>query len=143
MHFRTLVIGVFDLFHVGHVRYLSYARAQTEQLVVAVAPDSMCFATKNKWPIIPEYERLEMIRSLGWVDRADLQPVSTTQPELAAEWIASWGITHVIGGGGWKGSARWLELQAQLDSRRISVDFAPDTPHISTSIIMEKVKQRA
>jgi glycerol-3-phosphate cytidylyltransferase len=139
-HHRALAIGVFDLFHVGHLRYLQYAREQAEQLYVAVAPDVMTHSVKGKWPVIPETERLEIVRGLGWIDSANLQPVSSTQPVAAAQWIQQWGITLVVAGGGWRGSDRWVAMEQELKARAISVIFAPDTPHVSTSALVAAIR---
>ena len=87
---RILCTGVFDLFHIGHLRYLQYARRQGKRLTVAVTPDAVCAERKGKWPIIHETQRLEIIRGLGWVDRAEYMPSSLELTEVAAAWIADW-----------------------------------------------------
>ncbi|MBS0345482.1 MAG: adenylyltransferase/cytidyltransferase family protein [Proteobacteria bacterium] len=138
---RVLAVGVFDLFHVGHLRYLQYAREQGRVLVVAVSTDAVSVSAKKKLPIIPELERLEIVRGLGWVDEAALQPCSTEETDAAAVWIASWQIDHVVAGGGWEGSARWARLIPALAQRGISVSFAPETKGLSTTLILERIRQ--
>lgn len=140
---HVLAIGVFDLFHVGHLRYLQYARAQGHHLSVAVTPDAIGLAVKGKYPVIPEDQRMEIIRGLGWVDVVRLLPASTDQTQAAAEWIQDWGIDHVVAGGGWSGSPRWARLIPALAARGISVGFAPHTEHISTTQIIASIRQRA
>jgi rfaE bifunctional protein nucleotidyltransferase chain/domain len=66
----ALANGVFDLLHVGHVRYLEGARALADVLVVAVNSDRSTRAYKGEGrPVIPEGERAEMVAALGCVDR--------------------------------------------------------------------------
>lgn len=68
---ETLVLanGVFDLFHVGHLRYLEAAREEAEVLVVAVNSDASTRAYKGPGrPVVPEKERLEIIGGLACVD---------------------------------------------------------------------------
>lgn len=65
----VLFPGVFDLFHVGHLRVLRRAAARGDRLVVAVASDEFCRRTKRE-PVIPEDERLEIIRSINVVQDA-------------------------------------------------------------------------
>ncbi len=84
---------------------------------------------------------MEIIRGLGWVDSALLLPCSTTQAMGAAAWIADWGIHHVVAGGGWSGSPRWVRLTSALAERRISVGFAPHTEGISTTEIIASIRQ--
>jgi glycerol-3-phosphate cytidylyltransferase len=137
---RVLALGVFDLFHVGHLRYLEYARRQGDELTVAVCTDVVCEATKNKRPVIPEALRLEIVRGMGCVDGAHLLPTSTEDTAAAASWIQSWGIDQVVAGAVWSGSARWRRLTPLLAQRGISVGFAPDTPGISSTDIVARMR---
>jgi len=60
--------GVFDILHVGHVRYLTQARALGNALVVAVNSDRSVRELKGEGrPLISEEERAEMIAALGAV----------------------------------------------------------------------------
>jgi len=65
----ALANGVFDLLHVGHVRYLEGARALADVLVVAVNSDASTRANKGPGrPVIPESERAELVAALACVD---------------------------------------------------------------------------
>lgn len=67
---KTLVFtnGVFDLVHVGHVRYLAAARALGDALLVAINSDRTVRELKGETrPIIPEAERAELLASLRQV----------------------------------------------------------------------------
>ena len=69
---RTVVLanGVFDLFHVGHVRYLQGARAEGDFLVVAVNGDASARTLKGSGrPFLPASERAEIVAALECVDR--------------------------------------------------------------------------
>ena len=68
---RTIVManGVFDLLHVGHLRYLESARALGDMLVVAVNSDASTRAYKGPdRPVIPEDERAELVAGFACVD---------------------------------------------------------------------------
>lgn len=68
---RTLAFanGVFDLLHVGHVRYLQGARALADALIVAVNDDASTRRNKGPGrPRVPEAERVELVSALGCVD---------------------------------------------------------------------------
>jgi rfaE bifunctional protein nucleotidyltransferase chain/domain len=61
--------GVFDLLHVGHVRYLEAAAELADILVVAINDDASTHRLKGPGrPVIPELERVEMVAALGVVD---------------------------------------------------------------------------
>ena len=67
---KTLVFtnGVFDLLHVGHVRYLAAARALGDALVVAINSDRTVRELKGTGrPLIPELERAEVLAALRQV----------------------------------------------------------------------------
>ena len=65
----VLANGCFDLFHVGHVRYLSGAKAVGDILVVGINSDRQTRLLKGEGrPYIPENERAEIVSALGCVD---------------------------------------------------------------------------
>lgn len=71
----TLANGNFDLLHVGHVRYLGASKALGGRLVVAVNSDSSVRALKGEGrPLIPEYERAEIVAALAAVDAVVIFP---------------------------------------------------------------------
>ena len=61
--------GVFDLLHVGHVRYLAQARALGDALVVAINSDRTVRELKGPdRPIFDQSERAEIIAAVRYVD---------------------------------------------------------------------------
>jgi rfaE bifunctional protein nucleotidyltransferase chain/domain len=69
----ALANGVFDLFHVGHLRYLQGARAEADVLVVAVNDDGSTRENKGPGrPVVPECERAEIVAGLACVDHVVL-----------------------------------------------------------------------
>ena len=62
--------GVFDLIHVGHVRYLEYARSLGSLLVVGVNSDASVRQLDKgpQRPIVGERERAEVVAALASVD---------------------------------------------------------------------------
>ncbi len=65
----VLANGCFDLFHVGHVRYLEGARREGEVLVVALNSDTSVRALKGPGrPVLPEQARAQLVAALRAVD---------------------------------------------------------------------------
>ena len=65
----ALANGVFDLLHVGHLRYLEGAKRLADRLVVAVNSDASTREYKGPGrPVIPENERVELLRALRCTD---------------------------------------------------------------------------
>jgi rfaE bifunctional protein nucleotidyltransferase chain/domain len=61
--------GVFDLLHVGHLRYLTQARGLGDALVIGLNADASVKRLKGeKRPILPEAERAELLAGLSCVD---------------------------------------------------------------------------
>jgi FAD synthetase len=86
---RVLATGTFDILHPGHLRYLSEARALGDELYVIVARDSM-IKHKPK-PVVPEAQRLAMVKGLRIVDKAMLgsekdmfEPLREIKPDIIA-----------------------------------------------------------
>jgi rfaE bifunctional protein nucleotidyltransferase chain/domain len=61
--------GVFDLLHVGHVRYLQAARAEGDLLVVGINSDASTRSLKGAGrPVLTERARASLVAALAAVD---------------------------------------------------------------------------
>ena len=70
-----LASGVFDLLHLGHVKFLEEAKkagGKNAELLVIVARDSTVQETKGRKPVMPENQRRALVESLKVVDEAVL-----------------------------------------------------------------------
>lgn len=82
--------GVFDLLHVGHVRYLAQARALGDALIVAINSDRTVRELKGPdRPIFDQAERAEILAALKYVDYVtifdDISPrsvIATLLPDV-------------------------------------------------------------
>ena len=71
----VLASGVFDLLHLGHVRFLEEAKkagGHDAELVVIIGRDSSVQSRKGEKPIMPENQRCALVASLRVVDEAIL-----------------------------------------------------------------------
>ena len=134
--------GVFDILHVGHIRYLSEARALGDGLLIAVNADESVRSFKGDLrPIVPLDERMEMLAALACVDY--VAPFSTRTPAPLIELIHP--AIYVKGGDytesdlpeasvvrGYGGNVRILSLVAGRSSTniisRICAAYGPDLP---------------
>jgi FAD synthetase len=66
---RVMAVGVFDLIHVGHLRYLEEAKRLGDELVVVVATDLSVRKRKHA-TITPQDMRRTLVEALKPVDRA-------------------------------------------------------------------------
>ena len=61
--------GCFDILHLGHVQYLTFARRQGDVLVIGLNSDASVRRNKGpKRPIVPEEERAALLLALRCVD---------------------------------------------------------------------------
>jgi FAD synthetase len=71
----VLASGVFDLLHLGHVKFLEEAKkagGENAELIVIIARDSTVEENKGSKPIMPENQRRALVESLKVVDEAVL-----------------------------------------------------------------------
>lgn len=82
----ALANGLFDLFHVGHLRYLQGARALADRLVVAVNSDASARlqGKGSGRPVIPGAERAEIVAGLACVDHVVLFDSRDVVPVIRA-----------------------------------------------------------
>jgi rfaE bifunctional protein nucleotidyltransferase chain/domain len=81
----ALANGIFDLFHVGHLRYLQGAKAHADLLLVAVNSDASTRAYKGPGrPLVPEDERAEIVAGLACVDYVVVFPSQDVVPIIRA-----------------------------------------------------------
>jgi rfaE bifunctional protein nucleotidyltransferase chain/domain len=65
----VLANGCFDLFHVGHIRYLAGAKDLGDILIVGINSDEQVRKLKGEnRPFMPEKERAEIVSALRFVD---------------------------------------------------------------------------
>jgi cytidyltransferase-like protein len=64
--------GVYDLFHIGHLNLLKNAKGMCDKLIVGVTVDELV-TYKGKRAMIPFEDRIEIVRSIKYVDAAVLQ----------------------------------------------------------------------
>lgn len=81
----VLANGCFDLFHVGHVRYLAGAKTLGDFLVVGINSDERVRDLKgNGRPFMPENERAEILAALGAVDAVTIFHEPTVEELILA-----------------------------------------------------------
>jgi rfaE bifunctional protein nucleotidyltransferase chain/domain len=79
----ALANGVFDLLHVGHVRYLQSAAREADRLIVGVNSDASVRRLKGEGrPILDERARAEMVAALRGVAHVVVFDGDTVGPLL-------------------------------------------------------------
>ena len=121
--------GVYDLFHVGHIRVLRNARAMCDKLIVGVSTDDLV-GYKEKRAVIPFDERIEIVRACRFVDVAVPQQ---NMDKLDAYERYKFSIMFV--GDDWYRTAKWNEIEQELSKRRVRIVYFPYTKTTSSTLI--------
>jgi len=103
---KTVVFtnGVFDLLHVGHLRYLQQARELGDALIVGLNSDESVRQIKGPGrPITAEGERAEILEALACVDgvvifgeAAPHELIAALQPDVLVKG-ADWAADAIVG----------------------------------------------
>ena len=96
--------GVFDLLHVGHLRYLAQARRLGDALLVGVNSDRSVRLIKGPdRPIVAESERAEVLEALACVDAVVIFDADTPaglidalQPDILVKG-SDWAADAIVG----------------------------------------------
>ena len=132
-------VGVFDLFHVGHLNLLERCKEMCDILIVGVCDDAYVRDIKHKEPVFREEERVRILRALKCVDEAELVDYAVTDNKILA-W-EKFQFDVLFSGDDWKGSERYKKTEEQFAKIGVTIEYLPYTKGISTSQIKEKMKQ--
>lgn len=128
--------GVFDLFHIGHLNILKRAKEQCDFLIVGVSTDELVKSYKNKTPIIPFDERVEIIEAIKYVDKV--------VPQTSMDKLVAWNKLHfnvMFHGDDWKNSTIYDEYEKQFADIGVSLVFLPHTRGTSSTEITKKLQE--
>jgi len=130
--------GVFDLFHIGHLNLLRGAKALCGILIVGVSTDELVFQYKKKLPVIPFEERIEIVRSISYVDCAVRREIR----DKVKEWEQlKFDVAFV--GNDWWGNGEWIQWAQKLRGAGVGIVYLPHTPNRSTTEIIESIRGEA
>jgi glycerol-3-phosphate cytidylyltransferase len=131
--------GYFDLFHIGHLRYLQLAAQHCDQLIVGMPADEVERADNRPAPLIPWEQRSAIVAALRCVSEVICVRTSMDQPDAYLEFLRSLGNPALFIGGDWQGSTRWNRLGPKLQAHGLKIHFLPRTEGISLSLIRQQL----
>ena len=120
---------VFDLFHIGHLNLLRQAKEKCDHLIVGVTVDELV-AYKGKHSVIPFEERIEIVRSIRYVDEAVAQ---TTMNKMQA-W-EKYHFDRMFVGDDWKNTEKWKSYEQQFQQVGVEIIYFPYTKTTSSTLI--------
>ena len=122
--------GVFDLFLVGHVRILKKSKSLCDKLIVGVSTDNLVKKYKNKYPVISQKERMEVVKSNKYVNYV----VSQNTLDKFISWKKlKYDIMFV--GDDWYDTKKWQELDKKFKKVGVRIVYLPYTKGTSSTKI--------
>ena len=128
--------GVFDLLHIGHLRYLKHARNLGDVLIVGINSDASVrrLGKGDDRPVTPEAERAEILSGLSCVDA-----VVIFSEDTPAAIISRLEPDVLVKGADWEG--RDIPGRDSVERRGGRVVFAPFEAGYSTTQILDTIKK--
>lgn len=122
--------GVFDLFHVGHVRILKKAKSLCDKLIVGVSTDRLVKKYKNKYPVLKHKERIEVVKSIKYVDYV----VSQNTLNKFTSW-KKLKYDFIFVGDDWFATKKWMKLDKEFKTLGVRIVYLPYTKGTSSTKI--------
>ena len=122
--------GVFDLFHIGHLNILRAAKQMCDVLIVGVTTDELVVKYKKKKAVIPFKDRIEIVRSIRYVD------IAIPQKNLnKVEAMKKLKFNVLIVGDDWYNTEKWYKEELKLNKHDVKVIYFPYTSRMSSTQI--------
>lgn len=124
----VLTYGTFDLFHIGHLNLLKRARELGDKLIVAVSTDEFN-ATKGKTTLMPFEHRVELVRSVRFVDEV----IAEENWEQKISDVQQHKVDVFVMGSDWQGKFDFLKPYCD-------VVYLPRTDNVSSTELKKAIQ---
>lgn len=125
--------GVYDLFHIGHLKLLKNAKGMCDKLVVGVTTDELT-SYKGKSAVIPFEDRVEIVRACRYVDAVvpqyDMDKLTMCK---------KLGASVMFVGDDWYGTEKWKNYEEEFAREGIRIVYFPYTSGVSSTTLRDKV----
>ena len=125
-----ITFGTFDLFHIGHLNMINRCKKYGDKLIVGISTDKLNYSKKNRYPIINEKNRMEIVKNLKAVDDVFFEE----SLELKEQYIKKYNADIFIIGDDWKGKFDYI-------NKFCKVIYLPRTSNVSTTDILNGIKR--
>ena len=129
--------GTYDMFHIGHLNLINNAAKYCDYLIVGVNSDALVAQYKHKIPVIPETERLEIVRNIKAVNKA---VISDTLDKTVQYHLHDFDAIFI--GDDWKGNARWAQTEKDLAEFGVDVVYLPHTKGVSSTVLRTEADEK-
>lgn len=123
--------GVYDLFHAGHLNILKQAKTMCDYLIVGVTVDELV-AYKGSAALIPFEDRLEIIDSIKFVDKA--------VPQESMDKVSAWKLHKfdaMFVGSDWQNTDTWNSYEERFSELGVDIVYFSYTKRVSSTILRD------
>ncbi|MDR0967342.1 MAG: adenylyltransferase/cytidyltransferase family protein [Rickettsiales bacterium] len=134
-----VVVGTFDMFHIGHLNLLNNAKSRCDYLIAGVNVDNVVLRDKNKSPIITELSRFKIVEAIRCVDKVFLVEDNAVQ---FIKWLLDNGHNPDTYYRGYEPELSYVSAENEkISNLGVNVFFLPHTDGISSTIIRDKLNE--
>jgi cytidyltransferase-like protein len=134
--------GVYDMFHIGHLNYFENVKQKCDYLIVGINSDQATYNYKNKYPVIPEDERVRIVEAIKYVDEVVLvDDVVRVDDSGKIQAYEKYHFDMLFMGGDHKDDPRWQAVDDYLRQRGLKVSYMTPTKHISSTKLRKVIHE--
>lgn len=136
MYKNVYVVGVFDLFHRGHLELLKKASILGQRVIVAVNSDVKVTQYKRR-PLCSEHDRLELVRACRYVHHAFVIDSFDQKP-----YIEKYQVDAIVHGDEWARNTYLKQIcvtEEYLQARNTHLVLLPYTYGVSTTQLIHRI----
>ena len=103
---------------------------ECDYLIVGVTSDELSMSAKNKKPVIPFQERMEIVEAIKFVDEV--------VPQVNYDKEEAWNnlkFDMMFVGDDWKGTEKWNQIENDFREFGVEIMYFPYTSHTSSTIL--------
>jgi glycerol-3-phosphate cytidylyltransferase len=126
--------GVFDMFHVGHLNILRRAKLDCDYLIAGVVTDDVVEQIKGRRPVVPLFERMEIVQSVRFVD--EVVPDDTVDKFHMWERLR---FDVFFKGDDWRGTPKGDRLESALQGVGARLSYLPYTADTSSTLLRKLI----
>ena len=128
---KVVTFGVYDYFHLGHLRLFTAAKELGDYLIVAISTDEFNWNEKRKKCYFTYEQRKTLVEAVRYVDLV----IPETCWEQKISDVKEFKVDTFVIGDDWKGKFDYLKDCCE-------VVYLPRTPEISTTQIKKELSKR-
>lgn len=126
--------GTFDLFHIGHLNLIRRAKQCCDWLVVGVHADA---SHKGKETFIPLHERMEIVRSIKYVD----QVILSEREDSDVYFKCRVKYDFLFVGSDYKGTERFNRYERLFENTGVKIIYFPYTEGTSSTQLRKVISK--